>query len=362
MFETRGNFEFDGDEPMPGRSVPIPDELVAFIRAHHKGLNRLTVKLYVSRRRYAQINGIRIGASFDESPEEEPEAICRAVMAICAEYHETVDKPVKFLIQAHVFKKATGDAVRKGCHIELGREDDVAGDYAESIEDPERLDTVLLDHIRRCHGEILKQAEVISEVGREAIKNAGEVFRAKEEAIQARAAVAQTLADDQAVRQATKARDKRMDDMVALLKDAVTMGVQQYATAKAQAATQAAQTTPAPSLLSAAKNEPTKAPEMPTPTPQPDPAPSTPPTIPARFEAIWSALEDDRRKRVEALLTRPQLKLVAAVRAASSSADARPHLDKFVSALMRKPGVLMQLRDILTPAESQELFAMYSGA
>jgi hypothetical protein len=362
MFETRGTLEFDADEPMPGRTPPIPDELVAFIRANHRGLSRITVKLYVSRRRYAQINGIRVGAAFDQTPEEEPETICRAIMAICAEYHETVDKQVKFLIQAHVYKKATGDAIRKGCHIELGREDDMGGDYSESIEDPERLDTVLLDHIRRCHGEILKQAEVISEVGKEAIKNAGEVFRAKEEAIQARAAVSQTLADDQLVRQATKARDKRMDDMVALLKDAVTMGVQQYASSKGQAAAQAAQAKSTPSLLSAAKNEPLKAPTMPIPTPNLSAVPDLPQTIPARMEAIWSSLDDDRRQRIELLLTKPQLKHVQSVRTASSSEEARPYLDKFVTALMRKPAVLMQLRDILTPAESQELFSMYSGA
>lgn len=343
------DFIFDGDAPIPSRTQPIPDELVTFIKTHHRGLSRIVVKLHMARRRYAQLNGVRIGAAFDQSPEAEPETIARAIMAICADHHETTDRPCKFLIQAFVFKKATGDAVRKGIHIELGRDldDGFGADYTEGIDDPDKLDSVLLDHIRRCHKEILAQAEVISEVGKEAIKNAGEVFKAKEDALQSRVAVSQALTDDKAGREHLARKDKRMDDVVTLLKDAVQMGVAQYAAKQAAAPTAAAPVTPVapmPSLLAAVGAAPTP--------PRPENMKHQ------KFKALWSQLRDEQRSTIEAKFTKTQNEQVRRILECAEEEDGSAAIAKLVASLKRKPALLLELSGVLTQSQTAALLAI----
>jgi hypothetical protein len=218
---------FEAGIPNPARIPPAPDEVLAHIRQFHRGLTRVTIKLWQGRKRYGQINAIIIGAKHDELPRASVDQIVRAVMSVAQDYHEGVDTLCKFMIQAHVYLKPTGDPVRKAIHFELGGN---AGDsfaYAEEVSAPDHLDTVLLSHIRECHREIIDQAKVISEIGREAISNAGQVFAYKQDALDAQAAANSVILDARRDEREAAAGQQKWERGFKLLEKAVNTGIAQ---------------------------------------------------------------------------------------------------------------------------------------
>jgi hypothetical protein len=226
VYPTQYPLEFESGIPNPARFPPAPDELISFIRQFHRGLSRVTIKLWQGRKRYAQLNAIVVGAKHDELPAASVDQIVRAIMAVAQDYYEGIDQPCKFMAQAQVFTKLTGDPTRKAAHFELGAGGDELT-YAEQIQAPEAMDDMLFGHIRQCHSEILDQAKIISEIGREAIKNAGQVFAVKQEALDAQAAANAVILDSRRAEAQETARDKKWERGFKMLEKAINTGIAQ---------------------------------------------------------------------------------------------------------------------------------------
>jgi len=205
---------FEAGIPNPMRIPPAPDELVTHVRQNHRGLDRVTVKLHGGRKRYSQVNALRIGAKYDELPRASIDQICRAIMAICQDLYEERDQSMRFMIQSHVYVKATGEPKRISCHIELGESGMYGESSVEGISPPESTDDMMLMHIRECHVHILNQSRIIQEIGKEAIANAGAVFQARSEALEVQAEAQQTVLDSRAKERAEQAREARIDRVV----------------------------------------------------------------------------------------------------------------------------------------------------
>lgn len=211
--DERFPIAFEGGIPHPIRVPAPPDELRQHIQQHIRGLDRVTVKRASGRKRYAQINSLRIGAKFEELPSASADDICRAIMAVAQDYYEENDHGCQFQVQAHVFLKATGDAKRKTCHFWLGSDED-GRDAVEAMGDPSTFDDVLLNHITQCHDRIMEQSKIICGLGETALANAGEVFKARESALEAQAASNAVMAEQRAEAEAEKGRQRRMDRAV----------------------------------------------------------------------------------------------------------------------------------------------------
>jgi len=226
VYPNQYPLEFESGIPNPARFPPAPDELIAFIRQFHRGLSRVTIKLWQGRKRYSQLNAINVGAKHDELPSASVDQIVRAIMAVAQDYYEGIDQPCKFMAQAQVFTKPTGDPTRKAAHFELGAGgEDLT--YAEQIQAPEAMDDMLFGHIRQCHSEILDQAKIISEIGREAIQNAGQVFAVKQEALEAQAAANAVILDSRRAEAQESARDKKWERGFKMLEKAINTGIAQ---------------------------------------------------------------------------------------------------------------------------------------
>jgi hypothetical protein len=211
--------EFESGVPNPARFPPAPDELVAFVRQYLRGLSRISIKIWHGRKRYSQLNAVIVGAEHDQLPNASVDQIVRAIMAVAQDYYEGIDQPCKFMAQALVYVKATGDPVKKASHFELGS--------AENVAAPEHQDDMLFGHIRECHREILDQAKIISEIGREAIKNAGQVFQAKQEALDAQAAANAVVLDSRRDEASERAREKKWERGFKMLEKAINTGIAQ---------------------------------------------------------------------------------------------------------------------------------------
>jgi hypothetical protein len=128
--------EFESGVPNPARFPPAPDELVAFVRQYLRGLSRISIKIWHGRKRYSQLNAVIVGAEHDQLPNASVDQIVRAIMAVAQDYYEGIDQPCKFMAQALVYVKATGDPVKKASHFELGSGGDELT-YAENVAAPE---------------------------------------------------------------------------------------------------------------------------------------------------------------------------------------------------------------------------------
>ena len=340
---------------MPDRVLPAPDELHAFVQAHHRGLHRLSVKLMLGRRRYSNVGAIRVGCSFDEVPDASPDELVSAIMAIASDQLEHNDSRSKFLVQAHGYNRATGDPTRKGVHIELGTARDMGGSpYVESIEDPERLDAVLLAHIRQCHGEILQQAQVIAEIGRAAIKNAGEVFAAKEDAIQARAEVMQHLAETRIEGQIARSEDKRKGEMMEMLRDAMGLAIKQMAENK-----KAAKFTPAVQKDTAEKPKSAEQSSVLSQAMQPKPETKETMTISKKLMGAFDSLTSEQTAALKKALTKTQWSLLEQVQSASDDAAATPLVQKFAASLERSPARIFKMAKVLPKQAADTIMEIY---
>lgn len=204
---------FEGGIPHPARVPAPPDELRQLIQQYHRGLDRVTIKRGSGRKRFSQINSLRIGAAFEQQPAASVDEICRAVMAIAQDYYEEVDHGCQFQVQAHVYLKATGDPKRKSCHFWLGTDED-GRDAVESMGDPNSFDDVLLGHINQCHDRIMEQSKIICGLGETALANAGEVFKARESALEAQAASNAVIAEQRAEAEAERGKQTRLNRAV----------------------------------------------------------------------------------------------------------------------------------------------------
>ena len=299
--DDRFPFTFEGPVPQPHRLPSPPDELVTHINQFAEGLDRVTVKVHTGRKRYAQINSIKIGALHGQRPKASVDQICKGVMAIAQDLVEERGQGQRFMIQAHVYLKPTGDAVRKSCHIELGEQD--GHSVSESVDAPDRVDEVLLGHIRELHKHVLEQSRVIQTIGQSAIENTAHVFQARNEALEMQAAAQQTVLQNQAAERADQAREARVDRVLqtfealapVALKHALS-GVSPGQLSQLVGATPAAAPGGAPQVPQAPAAAPSPSPmpawaaavqppaAPPTP-PTPPPSPSAPP-VPAQTGAI----------------------------------------------------------------------------
>lgn len=368
--DAHPHIEFDGTPPMPDRVLPAPDELHSHIQQHHKGLHRISVKIMHGRRRYSGVGAIKVGAGYDEVPEASPDDLVAAVMAIACDHVERLDKRCKFLVQSHTYKTPTGDPVRKGVHIELGDSRDMEGSYVEQIEDPEKLDSVLLSHIRQCHTEILNQAKVIGEIGKAAIKNAGEVFAAKEDAIQARAEVMQHLAETRIEGQIARNEDKRKGEMMEMLREAVGVAIKQMndrkksekfagfqSPATTSSQTQTPETQAAPSFL-----DPTTIAATATETTKPTKNKADMPTIAKKLKTILSSLDDDQIAKLKKALTKTQWAMLESATATRSDKAAKPIIAKFAASVERRPMTILKVARVLPSDATNALMEIWRAA
>jgi len=298
--------EFESGIPNPGRFPPAPDELIAHIRSYHRGLSRVTVKLQLGRKRYSQINSINVGARYDELPKASVDTIVRAILAVAQDYYEQVDQTCKFMAQVHVHLKGTGDPIRKAVHFELGSEFGQGGSdpYSEHLAPPDSIDDVLLTHIRECHVKIMDQANVIADIGKTAIANAGQVFQYKQEALDAQAAAQQVILDSRRDEARERAQAAKWERGFKMLEKAVNTGIAQAlvqqatgaaiplpAAAGAAPAAAAPAVTPKPSWATAANKGTTGATVKPAPTTT---APETAtPEAAAPEPAVTASLEEE---------------------------------------------------------------------
>lgn len=266
----QGHFPLDYSSgiPNPVRIPATPDELISFLRQYHRGLSKVTVKLWQGRKRYSQLNSVQVNARHDELPEASIDSIARAILAVAQDYYESCDTPCKFMAQAHVYLKPTGEASRKAFHFELGHGpgDGYEGSsFSEHISAPEHVDDVFMGHIRECHREILDQARIISEIGREAIANAGQVFQAKQEALDAQAQAQMVVLDSRREEAKDRAQQQKWDKGFKMLEKAINTGIAQAVVSSATGrpvtampgatptpAISAPQATPTPSWAAAA--------------------------------------------------------------------------------------------------------------
>lgn len=218
---------FDSAIPNPSVIPPAPDELVAHIRKYHRGLSRCVVKVWHGRKRYSNINSVVVGAERGETPSASVDQIVRAVMSIGQDHYEGIDQACKFMVQSYVWPKETGDPIRKAVHFEIGDAGYGGDPYSEQINAPEALDDILLSHIRDCHKEVLDQSRIIQEIGKEAIQNAGAVFRARQEALDAQAEANSVVLSTRADENIERSRQKKWDRMFGMMEKMMNTGVAQ---------------------------------------------------------------------------------------------------------------------------------------
>jgi hypothetical protein len=367
--------EYQGGIPNPARFPPAPDELLAFVRQYHRGLSRVTVKLWQGRKRYGQLNAITVGARHDELPTASVDQIVRAIMAVAQDYYEGVDTPCKFMCQAHVYTKATGDPTRKALHFELGAGpgEEHGYSYAESIGAPEQVDDVLLSHIRECHREILDQAKIISEIGREAITNAGQVFQAKQEALDAQAQAQMVVMDARREERSQAAQEKKWERGFKMLEKAINTGIAQAvvsnatgvslpmpgATPGAEPQQIAAPTTPPPSWAAAAtgaKVLPAAAPELDTDEDEDD----EDMTYASKGAKLYASITADQWPDLFEALTKTQMKLLRVLQNATDDAAVLEAAGKFRKGL--KEASMKRLAQILTIQQVAAVIELASAA
>jgi len=260
--------EFESGLPNPTRIPSAPDELLAHIRQYHRGLDRVTIKLYTGRKRMRQINAIHVGAKQGELPRAGIEVICRAIMAVCGDLHEETAQDARFQIQAHVWLGGT-EPQRKSCQVELGDGGEVEGNYQDS---DKQLDTVLISHLQVCQDKVIELAGTVAEIGKVAIENASSIFKAREDAMQARAEAESAIAAMNLERDANAARNQRMNKLLEMFGGALKSGTGQVA---AHIAGKVAQS---PGLMQAVGlSGPALAP-LPSPAPDSPPAPFSAPS------------------------------------------------------------------------------------
>jgi hypothetical protein len=354
-----------------------PDELLAFIKSYHRGLHKITVKLWQGRKRYSQLNSVLVGATHDELPSASIDQIARAVMAVAQDYYESTDQPCKFMAQAHVFLKATGDAARKAFHFELGHGHDGAEAFSEHIGAPEHMDDVMLGHIRECHREILDQARIISEIGREAIQNAGQVFAAKQEALDAQAQAQMVILDSRREEAKERAQQQKWEKGFKMLEKAINTGIAQAVVASATGrpvagalpaaaaggvAVQAPSppTTPTPSWAAAAGRA--VAPSAPAPALAP--ATSSPDTEDNEMEddsyafkgrKLYASITAEQWPELFEALTKTQVRLIKGLKDAASDEDVLTAAGKLRKSIkdtqMAKLGAVLTVEQIATVIE-----------
>jgi hypothetical protein len=377
--------EFSAGIPNPGRFPPAPDELVNLVAQYHRGLNRVAVKIHHGRKRYSQINSIIIGARHDELPAATVDQIVRAVLAIAQDHYETTDQAASYMAQLFVHLKPTGDPVRKACHFQLGSEYGGSQDpYTEYTQAPEHLDEVLLTHIRECHVKIMDQANVIAEIGKTAIQNAGQVFQYKQEALDAQAAAQSVILDARRDEARERASQAKWDRGFKMLEKAVNSGIAQ---ALVSAGTGGAVSLPggaAPAALAGAPGVPGAAPAQPE-TPMPAwasgggpgkvPATVTTTTVASSSDDSFDDLElslVDKGRRLYASvsadqwpelfeeLTKAQVKHLRVLKAPESEAAMLDAVKKFRGSM--KDGQLARLGAILNVQQLALIIELASAA
>lgn len=374
--------EFEAGLPNPTRIPGAPDELVSHIRQYHRGLERVTVKLYTGRKRTRQLNAIQVGAKQGELPRAGVEVICRAIMAICGDYYEETAQDARFQIQAHVWVTGGTEPSRKSCTVELGEGGQIEGDYR----DPDKqLDTVLISHLQVCQDKLIEMADKVADIGKAAIENASAVFKAREDAMEARAEAIALVAQANLERDQQQARNARMNKLVDMFGGALKTGTGQMA------AHLAGKIAANPGLMQnlgmgggalvpAPSPSPVAVPEGPPPpfsppnwvagaSPSPSPSPSdTTDDVTEIPDQAWAhvartigtTISNEQWFALVEILTKSQLKLLRTLAEAQTDEDAFKGVLEFQGKL--KPDQHAKLLKAITPDQIGLLIDLHSAA
>jgi hypothetical protein len=235
LYPSNHSLIFEEGIPTPDHIPDADDELRAFLKTNHKGLSRIAVKLQIGRKRFVQLNSLSIGATYGETPQASVDQIARAIMSIGQDYFEQHDELAKFMVQASVYKKASGDPARRATHFEIGRADGFGGDsYAAPTHSNEAFDELLVRQQQVMFDRIMEQNKTIAAMGEKAIGMMSDVFVAKEEALQARAEANAVAYDAKREDAEAKRRDAKWERGFKMLEKGFNTGLGQLAVNAAQ--------------------------------------------------------------------------------------------------------------------------------
>lgn len=380
-------FSYEAAMPSPSKIPAPPDELLSHLRAHHVGLSRITIKICHGRKSYAQLNAISVGAAHGQTPAVTVDQLGRAIMAVCQDHYEEVDRHCKFMVQCYIHQKPTGDPTRRSVHFDLGQTED-GYDYTEmNSRSPEQLDEVLLRQINLSFDRIMEQSRIIESIGKASIENTGALFQARQEALDAqRAADLQILDYERGVTQ-ERGKEARSNKIMGMLETAVSLGISQYVAAQggvmpgvaaqapvvvqqqplpvsgtpawAQGAIGAAGTPAAP----AAVTTPSPTPSTTTTVAPHNPYTMVPPadTSPlAKGRNLWTSLTNEQWPKLNEILTKKQIRNLSALRTSQSDDDVLDAVALFRAALRDEQ--FFALQSAFTQAQLQLIIELALAA
>jgi len=348
---------FEAGVPQAQRIPMAPDALATFVRQYFRGCVRLVVKLQHGRKRFSQLNSIFCGGSFDRAPECQIDDLVRAIMAVAQDAHEERGESCNFMVQAYWQGRATGEPTRKSVFFALGDLDDWGSAPIEDLDDPSKVDEAIFSHLRHAHDHILKQSKIIQEIGQTAIASAGEVFRARSEALELQGKAQAELALSAADRELETLKEKRIDRLMATAEQVLPLVVGKMGGASDLGGLPTPQLEPpaaVPQPLSAAPTWTTPKPQAIGPKTSPAPEGDSvaqmqnQPTL-AKVRKLWDSLSSDQWGAIAAKLSKSAINHLRKAREAKNDLDALPHLQRFDQAL--KPDQALDLAGLFGPEQ-----------
>ena len=350
-------FTFAAETPAPDRFPAAPDELIAHINRYHQGLDRVTVRLFVGRKKFTQLNALKIGASFEETPRASVEQIARGVMAIAQDYFEGVDTTCRFQVQCYVHLRPTGNATRKAAHFELSGGQGAGWDSVEDIADPQRLDEMLMGFVKDLLEDNRKQSTIIQELGEKAIGQMSSMWQAHADALQSQADSREMVMDARREDAADRMKSDKWDKGFQMLEKVLNTGIAQsiVASARAGGASPATKTpiieveeTPAPKWATRGSNKSsvvdvtaTAAAE----TPSPEPSVADADDAAGKGRALYASITADQWPDLFDMLTKKQVNMLRQLKDETDPATAIRLVTEFKDGL--KPAMLLKLATVL---------------
>lgn len=346
-------------------SIPMaPDQLMSHMRQYYRGCVRIVVKLQTGRKRYAQLNSITVGAAYEQVPACTLDDLTRAVMAVAQSTLEERGTAQTYLVQTHWQGRPTGDPVRKSVLFALGEQDEFGDSSVEDLGDPHQVDEALFSHLRHVHDHILKQSNIIQQIGQTAISSAGEVFRARSEALELQGRAQAELAVHAADREVETLKEKRIDRLMNTAEQALPLvlaklggaptGALSVASQQPAALPPSASNPVAPSELpswlgSKPKTEPQSQQSKPAAESTANPHDEEDSPLRCLIWELWDSFTPTQFDAVIGALPHATLTRFRRARASKTESEAAEHLRCFVEKLGEKHQT--ELQKILHPAQ-----------